>query len=82
MLVGLSREIDISSRLLFPSIIKYYGYSPVDFDNNPKPMILFEFSQNKTLDIVLHQQDDSNIIKNFNDTKKLIIIYGITATIS
>lgn len=82
MLNDLYQEIDIFSSLNYPSIIKYCGYSPNNFDKESRPMIFMDFASNKTLYTIFKMQDDK-IVNNFlDDTKKLIIIYGIASSMS
>ena len=41
-IVNFARSINIMSRLNHPSIIKFVGYSPIDFDNQTKPIFITE----------------------------------------
>ena len=43
-LINLSHEVNIISKLNHPSFMKFIGYSPVDFKNQQKPVILGIFS--------------------------------------
>lgn len=75
------REINIFSQFEHPSILKFIGYSLVDFSNNPRTVIITEFCPNLSLeDIIYKKRGDSQL--NWNDTKKLINIYGIAAGMS
>lgn len=56
--------------------MKFIEYSPINFKNKPKPVILTEFISNGSL----HQLFESKTI--LDDTKKLIIIYGIASGMS
>lgn len=40
------REAQLISQLNHPCILKFIGYSPLDFDNNKKPVILTEYNSN------------------------------------
>ena len=41
-LINISREINILTKLNHPSILRFYGYSPNNFKNKPKPLIVLE----------------------------------------
>lgn len=71
-----NKELNIILELNHPSFLKFIGYSPINFKNKPKPVILTEFTSNGSL----HQLLESKTI--LDDTKKLIIIYGIASGMS
>ena len=71
----LLREVNIISKLNHPSILKFIGYSPFNFKNKPKPVIITEFAQNGSLRDLIN----SNF---FDDTKKLNLLYGIASGMS
>lgn len=73
------REAMIISRLNHPSILKFIGYSPKNFEGENKPVILTEFSSNSSLDQLLELSRNMVEISVSNDTKKLINIYGIAS---
>ena len=79
IIVNLSREIDIISCLNHPSIFKYIGYSPNDFKNRPKPVIITEFAPNGSLDKIIEMERNGFGNPDWDDTKKLINIYGIAS---
>lgn len=62
--------------LNYPSILKFIGYSPVNFENEAKPTIVTEYASNRSLQNVI---DNVSNYKNWNETKRLIVIYGIVA---
>ena len=70
-------EINILSKLDHPSVIKFIGYSPIDFKKNKNPVIITEYAPKGSLENFLV----SNNIK-IDDTRKLIIIYGIASAMS
>ena len=47
-ILDLKREVNIISKLIHPAVIKFYGYSPTNFKNNPKPVIT-EYAANGSL---------------------------------
>ena len=80
-----SREINMMSRINYPSIPKFFGYILTDFKGKSKPGIIMEFVSKFSLDNILSEDkdiQDSELISKFNDTKKLINIYGIASAMS
>ncbi|KAK8895369.1 hypothetical protein M9Y10_023832 [Tritrichomonas musculus] len=73
-------EVDRLSQITHPSILKFIGYSPVDFVNQPKPLIITEYASNKSLEDVLQLERKGKSL--LTDTNKLIIIYGIASAMS
>lgn len=61
------------SQINHPSILKFIGYSPINFFNEPYPVIITEYSSVGTLcDLIeLERRSMSNL--KWDDTKKLII---------
>lgn len=76
------RQYRIISTLNHPSIIKYIGYSPVDFKNKPKSTIISEYYSNGSLDSLLDLDRKGMSLQIYDNTKKLIIIYGIASGMS
>ena len=75
----MERELKIISKLNFPSILKFIGFSQSDFKNQPKPTFVTELVTNGSLDVILNLERRSLAGNDWNDTKKLIIIYGIAS---
>ncbi|KAK8837376.1 hypothetical protein M9Y10_036809 [Tritrichomonas musculus] len=78
-IVNFEREIQIISKLNFPSILKFVGYSPINFKNQLKPVVITELISNGTLGSIIELERMSCANKSWDDTKKLINIYGIAA---
>ena len=76
------REVKLMSILNHPSIIKFYGYSSVDFKDALHPTIVSEYAQNGTLKSILDLERLSLAPKCWNETRKLILIYGIASGMS
>lgn len=76
----ISYSINILTKLNHPCLLKHIGYSPNDFDNNLNPIIVTEYAIKNRLNDFIMQNGHS--IKYFNDTLKLICIYGIASAIS
>ncbi|KAK8876526.1 hypothetical protein M9Y10_006742 [Tritrichomonas musculus] len=79
---NISREVNIMSKIDHPSILKFIGYSPVNFKRQPKPVIVTEYSPNGTLKDLINSSRDSDDLNYFNPTYKIIMIYGIASALS
>ena len=71
------REMNIFAQFTHPTILKCIGYSPVNFENEPKPVIIAEYCQNGTLNKIIELERNSLSPPSWDDTKKLINLYGI-----
>lgn len=81
-LISLSREVNIISQLHHPSFLKFIGYSPVDFKKKHHPIIVTELAANGSLKYILDKIREKVIIPKWNDTIKLINIFGIASGMS
>ena len=80
--LNLKREVNTLSQLNHPSVLKFIGYSQKNFDGEKKPVIITEFlSQGSLADLIENSRDPESEDK-INDTRKLIIIYGIASAMS
>ena len=79
---NLSREVNIIVKLNNPSIVKFIGYSPIDFQKDPNPVIITEFLSNGSLEDILNLERGGLCKDNWDDTRKLINIYGIAKAMS
>lgn len=82
LIIELKHEVNILAQLNHPSILKFIGYSPVNFKNEPKPVIITEFVSNGSLKEMIQLEQNSKQPELWNDTKKLINIYGIASAMS
>ena len=82
MLEDLLREINIMAKINHPSIIKYIGFSKKNFQNEQKPVIVSEYLPHGTLENLLQLSFDDEAPPEFDYTKKLIILYGISSAMS
>lgn len=73
------REIKLVSSLNHPAIIEFIGFSPINFDNMSYPTIIMEYLQNGTLTNLLELERKGLSPKFWDDTKKMIIIYGVAS---
>lgn len=77
--VQLFKELNIMSELNHPSIIKLRGFSPLNFDEENRPIIFMDYISNGSLSDIVKQERKS---ANWTETKKLINIYGIASAMS
>lgn len=73
---NIAREVNITSKITHPSILRYIFFSFRDFKNKNKPVIITEYASNGTLEEIIN--GDIRV----NDTQKLIITYGIASAMS
>ena len=78
-IISLSREVNINAQLDHPSILKFIGFSPVNFENETKPVTISELSKNGSLSRIIDLERMNCAINGWDDTKKLINIYGIAS---
>lgn len=76
-LIHLSREVGIISQLSHPSFLQFVGYSPINFKKKSMPVIISELPINKSLSNLVEMERKHKKIPEWNDTKRLINIYGI-----
>ncbi|KAK8876604.1 hypothetical protein M9Y10_006822 [Tritrichomonas musculus] len=74
---NITREINILSKLNSNSILRFVGYSENDFDQKLRPTIVTELARKGSLDQMIKLESKGSADPKWNDTKKLISIYGI-----
>lgn len=79
---NLEREINIISKLDHPGILKFIGYTKFNFNRKPKPTIITEIITNGSLEDILELERKSRGNPKWDDTKKLINIYGIASAMA
>ncbi|KAK8888320.1 hypothetical protein M9Y10_039386 [Tritrichomonas musculus] len=79
IIMNLTREVEIMANLNHPAILQFLGYSPNNFKNKPKPVILTEFAAGGSLDKIIELERNNCGNHEWNETKKLINLYGIAA---
>lgn len=80
--IQLFREINLMSLLNHPSILKFIGYYPTNFENDPFPTIITELATNGPLRDIINMESRGLSLDIWDDTKKLINIYGIATGMS
>ena len=74
--IRFKRELYCLQTLISPSIIKYYGYSLVDFDGMNYPVFITKYMENGNLAQILRARSRGS--RKFNNTKMIINILGIS----
>lgn len=78
----LSSEIKIISKFSHPSLLNFIGFSLNGFKNDRKPVIVTELVTNGTLEQILQLEKSNHKIYGWDNTKKLINIFGIASGMS
>lgn len=76
------REVNINAGINHPSVIKFIGYSPNDFNHESKPVIVTQYFKNGSLLDIINLERQSRSVDGWDDTKKLLTIYGIASGMS
>lgn len=76
---NIENEIKIMTTIDHPAIIKYYGYSLLDFKLNPNIIIFTELLKNGSLKNIIAKAKQSNLPKNYDNTCRQIILIGIAS---
>ena len=79
LITNLAREVDALSKLNNYAIIKFVGFSPVDFKKKFKPVIITEFLPTGSLGKIIELERQGLSMDKWDNTRKLINIYGIAA---
>ena len=78
----IKQKLIAMSKIDHPSIVEFVGYNKENFKNQPRPTIITEFIPNGSLDIILSLERKGHSGAHWNDTKKLITIYGLALGMS
>ncbi|KAK8857583.1 hypothetical protein M9Y10_015988 [Tritrichomonas musculus] len=79
---NLVREVNILSKLNHPSILSFVCFSLKNFNDEPYPVIITDYLPKGTLNDFIKLERQSTSDEKWNDTQKLIIIYGIASAMS
>lgn len=77
--VNLLREVNLLSQMDHPSIIKFIGFSAINFKKKPNPVIITELMKNGSLADVITLEIKGQAPENWDLTRKLINLYGIAS---
>lgn len=81
-LVHLRREVDILSKFRHPAILRYKGFNKFGFKTKKRPVIVTEYLPNGSLNRILRLQSQHVEVEGWDQTKKLINIYGIAVAMA
>lgn len=81
-IINLSREININAGMNHPAILQFIGFSPTNFQQENKPVIITELSSNGPLSDIIDYESRGLAIPGWDSTKKLITIFGIASGMS
>ena len=70
-------EVNINSKTHHPSVLQFIGYCPIDFEQRPRPVIITQYLQNGSLQNLIHLEKNGKILPFWDETMKLVCIYGI-----
>ncbi|KAK8897369.1 hypothetical protein M9Y10_015313 [Tritrichomonas musculus] len=79
--IFLLREINLLSSLNHPSILKFIGFSPTNLESKSYPTIITKYEPNGSLRNILDSESSGLSPKGWDDTRKLINIYGIASAL-
>ncbi|KAK8854144.1 hypothetical protein M9Y10_016701 [Tritrichomonas musculus] len=80
--INLNRELDVISSLNHPCILRFIAYNPKNFNKAPKPIIITEYAVGGSLEDILKMERNSISINGWDETKKIINIYGIASSLA
>lgn len=78
--VSFKHEVEIHSSSSHPSIVNFIGYSPINFDQDFFPVIVIEYLKNDSLEQLLKIERAGFDIPFWNNTMRLINLYGIAVS--
>lgn len=81
-IIKLSYDVNKLTKIDHHSFVKFIGYSPIDFVNDYRPVIVTRYVQNYTLESMIQMEGEKKAPKSWNMTKKIIVIYGIASAMS
>lgn len=79
---NLINEIKIIAQVNHPSILEFIGFNSHNFQNENTPVIITKFCPEGSLEDLIHKSVNSEAPPEFDDTQKLIILYGIASAMS
>ena len=72
------REVKIMMNCQHPTIVKFIGYSILDFNEENNLTIIMELAKNGSLENIIKNIQRANGPKNYNNTTRQIILIGIS----
>lgn len=71
------REIKIMSEIQHPTIVPFRGYSPFDFNGDKNMIIIMDYMKEGNLMKLIYNEAGAMCPKNYDNTKRQIILTGI-----
>lgn len=75
----LTQEINMISNINYPSIVKIIGLSQINYEKKHNPVVVTEYLPNGSLDNIINLAIHGNAPERWDDTQKLITLYGIAS---
>lgn len=75
----LQSDIEHVSRLNNLSMPKIIGYSPFDFKKRPIPVVITQYFKEGSIADMIDLENDGNPDERWDETRKLIILYGVAS---
>jgi len=75
--IDFERETKIMEQVNHPTIVKLIAYSPPTSINPTEALIITEYMVNGSLDSILNQSRSGKSPRGWNNTTKMIVLYGI-----
>ncbi|KAK8846967.1 hypothetical protein M9Y10_019541 [Tritrichomonas musculus] len=80
--LSLKREVNLLAQINHPYVVKFIGYSPIDFLHRNRPVIITEYLPNGSLYDLVKREKNNFSLESWTPTKKLINIFGIASIMS
>ncbi|KAK8885160.1 hypothetical protein M9Y10_044289 [Tritrichomonas musculus] len=74
----INREIGVMMRMQHPTIIKFYGYSLIDFEGNENTVMFMQYAPNGTLADILNDVRQGLADHSYDNTIRQKILIGIS----
>lgn len=75
----IENEVTIMINTNHPTIVKYYGYSLLDFNSFTNIVIFSEFESNGSLSKIISKAKKSNLPSGYDNTSRQIILIGVAS---
>lgn len=76
-IINFIKEVNTFSKVKYPTILNFIGYSYKNFDSEPYPMILTEYISNTSLQSMLYNDIHSQAPVEWSDTSRYIVLFGL-----
>lgn len=76
------KHIAILSKVKHFALLDYIGFNFIDFKYNPRPVIFIEYMENGSLDLLIKAEKKNPGKNAWDNTKKLITLYGVASAMA